>query len=59
MTEEFLTTDRGRALVDRVTPLGCAGQVDEVACAALFLATDAGSFITGAVLAVDGGWTAV
>ncbi|HEX2395550.1 MAG TPA: SDR family oxidoreductase [Bacteroidales bacterium] len=37
------------------TPLGRLGKVDEVAEAALFLATDASSFITGVVLPVDGG----
>ena len=39
-------------------PMGRIGQVDEVARAIAFLASDEASFITGAVLMIDGGWTA-
>ena len=39
-------------------PMGRIGQPDEVARAALFLACDDASFITGTLLFVDGGWTA-
>ncbi len=41
------------------TPLGRLGEPDEVASCALFLACDASSFVTGSVLVVDGGYTAL
>jgi NAD(P)-dependent dehydrogenase (short-subunit alcohol dehydrogenase family) len=50
-------TDRGRELLMR-TPMRRFGQPDELAGAAVFLASDAASFVTGHLLAVDGGFLA-
>jgi NAD(P)-dependent dehydrogenase (short-subunit alcohol dehydrogenase family) len=46
-----------RAFADKI-PLNRWGEVDELAGPILFLASEASSFMTGAVLTVDGGWTA-
>jgi NAD(P)-dependent dehydrogenase (short-subunit alcohol dehydrogenase family) len=50
-------TDRGREFLLR-TPMKRFGKVEELAGAAIFLASDAASFVNGEVLAVDGGFLA-
>jgi NAD(P)-dependent dehydrogenase (short-subunit alcohol dehydrogenase family) len=40
-------------------PLGRVATAEEVANVALFLASDAAAYMNGAVIPVDGGWTAV
>ncbi len=44
------------AWVEKRTPLGRWGTPDDIAPAAVFLASRAAGFITGQILAVDGGW---
>jgi NAD(P)-dependent dehydrogenase (short-subunit alcohol dehydrogenase family) len=50
-------TDRGRELLLR-TPMKRFGKIPELAGAAIFLASDAASFITGQCITVDGGFLA-
>lgn len=50
-------TERGREFLLR-TPMKRFGKVEELAGAAIFLASDAASFVTGEILAVDGGFLA-
>jgi len=50
-------TERGREFLVR-TPMKRFGQLDELAGAAVFLSSDSASYVTGHVLAVDGGFLA-
>jgi NAD(P)-dependent dehydrogenase (short-subunit alcohol dehydrogenase family) len=50
-------TPRGHELLMR-TPMGRFGQASEVAGAAVYLASDAASFVTGQTLVIDGGFLA-
>jgi 2-deoxy-D-gluconate 3-dehydrogenase len=54
MNRSFLASEAGEALIGRV-PLGRSGQVEDLDGALLLLTSDAGAYITGAVLPVDGG----
>ena len=44
--------------IEKRTPMGRLGTVQEIADAAIFLASDRARFITGQVLGIDGGWSA-
>lgn len=59
MTTALLGDERGANFVRRGCPMGRAGLGHELDGALLLLASDASSYITGQVIAVDGGWTSV
>ncbi|RZU16242.1 2-deoxy-D-gluconate 3-dehydrogenase [Kribbella rubisoli] len=49
--------DRARAILERI-PAGRWGTAEDIAGAAVYLASDAARYVTGTVLPVDGGWLA-
>jgi NAD(P)-dependent dehydrogenase (short-subunit alcohol dehydrogenase family) len=59
MTAAMFADERSMAWVARKTPLGRAGADHELDGTLLWLAGDASSYVTGQVIAVDGGYTAV
>ena len=58
MTKKFLKNKKFKKETLNNIPIGRFAELSEVASAAVFLASDAASMITGTSLLVDGGWTA-
>jgi NAD(P)-dependent dehydrogenase (short-subunit alcohol dehydrogenase family) len=54
MNAAFFTSERGRQLIAAL-PIGRLGEAHEIEGAAVFLASDAASYVTGTALYVDGG----
>ena len=59
MTEEMFEDEKSLVWMRRKAPMGRAGEITELDGALLFLAGDASTYVTGQIIAVDGGWTAV
>jgi len=57
LTGEMIADESGAAWITRNTPMRRPGELPELDGAMLLLASDAGSYITGQTLPVDGGWT--
>jgi NAD(P)-dependent dehydrogenase (short-subunit alcohol dehydrogenase family) len=57
--EDLLAPDHPMRSIASAIPLGRIGAPEEVARCALFLPSDEASYVTGANLVVDGGWSAV
>ena len=58
MIAHVIGTPEGRAASQARVPLDSIGTVDDIAYGALFLASDESSFMTGAELVIDGGFSA-
>ena len=55
MTKPFMKTQKDREFMNSEHPIGRIGQPEEVAKAVMYFVSDDASWITGAILAVDGG----
>jgi NAD(P)-dependent dehydrogenase (short-subunit alcohol dehydrogenase family) len=50
--------EKVRGELNQRQPIGRLGKPEEIAAMALYLASPAAGFVNGAVLSIDGGWTA-
>ena len=58
MSQRAQSSEHIRSRLEQLQPLtGDFGRPEDVAQAALYLASDASAFVTGTTLTVDGGWT--
>ena len=58
ITDELYENERQHEWLRRNTPLPFDGTADDVAGAVMWLVSDAGRYVTGQTIVVDGGWTA-
>jgi NAD(P)-dependent dehydrogenase (short-subunit alcohol dehydrogenase family) len=58
LTAPIFANEKAVERISRMTPIGRPGQAHELDGPLLFLASDASSYVTGHILAVDGGWLA-
>ncbi len=56
MTKEVLQNEQFENMITSNTPLGHVGKPEDIANAALYLASDESDYATGDILLVDGGW---
>lgn len=56
MTEDFRNDEKMRAFLEQNTPYKRLGEPEDIANAAVFLASDESNFIHGENLVIDGGW---
>ena len=59
LTHDTLVTDEFTSYMKATVPLGRYGKTGELNAAAIFLASDEASYVTGVILPVDGGYTCV
>ncbi|MBQ8003509.1 MAG: glucose 1-dehydrogenase [Oscillospiraceae bacterium] len=59
LTEDTLKTEQFTAYMKATVPLGRYGNEGELNAGAIFLASDEASYVTGVILPIDGGYTAI
>jgi NAD(P)-dependent dehydrogenase (short-subunit alcohol dehydrogenase family) len=55
---EYADPEQARREMTASQAVGRMGRPEEIAAAALYLASDASAFVTGSALMIDGGWSA-